>query len=1056
MRKTLIDKGIVEALSSIIFSPLPLSFARVLLHPPHRLLTSSNVVDCSPFTLYKHYKILIITNIFSDMKRLFLLVLWCIAFTATAQQTDPSADLTEEGYLPKPVQVGDVFPIQVASAHPYNVMGTQGIVFEQEFYNKSSHYIKLYFERFDLAPGDYVELLGMNSGERVIYSQKGKIVDQTGRMISQFWSQIIFDERVRVRLYSQQASAHYGFDLTQVAYGYPEAVVQQRLGLKTVCGSDDKENIVCYNGTTMYDKGRAVCRLFIGGGGACTGWLLGCEGHVMTNNHCIGSATSAQNTDYVFNFEFTTCAAVANASSDVVASSATFIKTNSSLDYTLVRLPSNPTSTYGFLSLSSVAPVLNDRIYIVGHPGGRRKEITVNTDRGGVGGFAAVDQVTTNGIRYFADTEGGSSGSPVLSFTSNLVVSIHNTGSCTIGNGSAARSDRLIAHIGNDMPNCGIDSGSTVVPTCGSTVTNFPYTEGFESSFGAWRQVTGEGTDWTRNSGTTLSNNTGPNGASQGITYAYIEATGNFPNVNAQLLSPCFDLTNITYPQLVFDYHMYGADMGTLEVEVSTNGAIWNTVWTASGDQGQLWITDTIDLNAYTNESGLLIRFSGTTAGGFTSDMSIDDIKVEQGVPACTFVNTFPYTEDFENTLGLWTQDAGDDFDWTINSGGTPSNNTGPSAANSGTYYIYTEATGNNPSREASLISPCFNLTGIQFPELNFDYHMFGASMGTLFVEASIGGGTWTTVWSRTGNQGNAWSTATVDLSAYRNRADLRLRLRGVTGNGFASDIAVDGLSLGEPLYSCPSTVNTYPYNEGFETGLGMWSQDNSDDFNWTRNSGGTGSSGTGPSAASEGIYYVYTEASDPNNPSKVAILNSPCFDLTNTTAPVLSFDYHMNGTGVGNLVLEARTASTNWATIWSRAGNRGSNWLSASVPLSAYQTASNLRFRFRVTTGTSWSSDIAVDDILLDPGRAISVQNIAAERPQVMVAPNPFRDYLEVTTNIQEVMQYQIMSVDGKVVQEGQLQGTQSLPVARLQAGVYFIRFSNETQQFTHKVIKQ
>ena len=36
------------------------------------------------------------------------------------------------------------------------------------------------------------------------------------------------------------------------------------------------------------------------------------------------------------------------------------------------------------------------------------------------------------------------------------------------------------------------------------------------------------------------------------------------------------------------------------------------------------------------------------------------------------------------------------------------------------------------------------------------------------------------------------------------------------------------------------------------------------DDFDWQRHSGGTGSSGTGPSGAAVGDWYLYVEASSP------------------------------------------------------------------------------------------------------------------------------------------------------------------------------------------------
>jgi len=39
----------------------------------------------------------------------------------------------------------------------------------------------------------------------------------------------------------------------------------------------------------------------------------------------------------------------------------------------------------------------------------------------------------------------------------------------------------------------------------------------------------------------------------------------------------------------------------------------------------------------------------------------------------------FPEVESFETGLGDWTQGTDDDIDWTRDSGGTPSNGTGPS-----------------------------------------------------------------------------------------------------------------------------------------------------------------------------------------------------------------------------------------------------------------------------------------------------------------------------------------------------------------------------------------
>ena len=55
-------------------------------------------------------------------------------------------------------------------------------------------------------------------------------------------------------------------------------------------------------------------------------------------------------------------------------------------------------------------------------------------------------------------------------------------------------------------------------------------------------------------------------------------------------------------------------------------------------------------------------------------------------------INSFPHIESFELGLSNWTNDANNDFDWIINSNGTPSSGTGPSNAYDLNSYIYTEA----------------------------------------------------------------------------------------------------------------------------------------------------------------------------------------------------------------------------------------------------------------------------------------------------------------------------------------------------------------------------
>lgn len=389
------------------------------------------------------------------MKNLKLLFFIALAFNAalTFSQSDFATALSNE----RPLKIGDEFEVNTSTAHPYK-SDAASVVFEKEFHSKDASYIKLYFEDFSLAPGDYVEIYSPSTDEQIIYAGKGKIVDDGFTMISNFWSSALFTDKVIVKLHTVQASQGFGFNIKKAAYGYSHEKLAQLGDNYKIINKDDKERIACYKDTEMFKKGKAVARLIIGGTGSCTAWLLGCEGNVMTNNHCIGKSGDARDTEFIFNYRKEECSGSADSQTETLKR-CTFIKTSQSLDYTLVKLPKEMHQKYGYLSLSSKAASKGDRIYIPQHPGGRLKEIAVKSDKDS-GEYAEVRSSDGNGITYFADTEGGSSGSPVMSYDSHLVYAIHNKGTASY-NLSDGRSPELIKDIGSDMPKCGVDDANS-------------------------------------------------------------------------------------------------------------------------------------------------------------------------------------------------------------------------------------------------------------------------------------------------------------------------------------------------------------------------------------------------------------------------------------------------------------------------------------------------------------------------------------------------------------------------------------------------------------------
>lgn len=168
---------------------------------------------------------------------------------------------------------------------------------------------------------------------------------------------------------------------------------------------------------------------------------------------------------------------------------------------------------------------------------------------------------------------------------------------------------------------------------------------------------------------------------------------------------------------------------------------------------------------------------------------------------------------------------------------------------------------------------------------------------------------------------------------------------------------------------SCSVTISSYPYSEGFESNDG-WTQLTGDAGNWVRDSGGTPSPGTGPGTGAEGSFYMFLEASTNGStgqigPNATAILESNCFDLSNATSASFSFQNHMNGTAIGSLTVRITSDDLVWTDLWTLSGSQGNQWNPVNIDLSSY-VGSTIKLRISGTTGTSWSSDIAIDDLSL------------------------------------------------------------------------------------------
>lgn len=184
---------------------------------------------------------------------------------------------------------------------------------------------------------------------------------------------------------------------------------------------------------TVWTPSRAVAKLSIIIGDkrvACTGFLIG-QSLLMTNEHCMPAALTAPHA---------TCRGIIDALfayDDDAATPTTFecdqvLSTNVGLDYAVLQLKGTPGQSWGTLRLEDQrSPKGGDSgepLVVIQHPGGRPTAVARQRCRADAVGVPGVE---TGGadqdFNHICDTEGGSSGSPVLD-GSGRVIGLHHFG----------------------------------------------------------------------------------------------------------------------------------------------------------------------------------------------------------------------------------------------------------------------------------------------------------------------------------------------------------------------------------------------------------------------------------------------------------------------------------------------------------------------------------------------------------------------------------------------------------------------------------------------------
>ncbi|XP_044040733.1 zonadhesin, like isoform X2 [Siniperca chuatsi] len=146
------------------------------------------------------------------------------------------------------------------------------------------------------------------------------------------------------------------------------------------------------------------------------------------------------------------------------------------------------------------------------------------------------------------------------------------------------------------------------------------------------------------------------------------------------------------------------------------------------------------------------------------------------------------------------------------------------------------------------------------------------------------------------------------------------------------------------------------------------FSQDNTDNSDWTRHKGPTPTPGTGPSGdyPNGKGFYIYHECDNVSNGQKARLL-SPA--LSSPASQIcVQFQYYMYGSDNQNVLKVLAKSPDNEKEVWKKTGIQSPSWLKGSVTVSKLSSQS-ITIVFEAQRGFTASCDSALDNIVITEG---------------------------------------------------------------------------------------
>lgn len=187
---------------------------------------------------------------------------------------------------------------------------------------------------------------------------------------------------------------------------------------------DCEVDLACSSNVDHLLSARSVCRILIDGAYLCTGSLVNNTGsdskaYLLTAFHCIGKASEAASSVFVFNYVSPWCNGPDHRISHSI-SGASLLAANNSVDFALLELSSFPPLVFEpYLSGWNISTVVPDNTFVIHHPSGDIMKVSVDNNPPSIASFPNAHEYVSGGFWKILEwdsgtTEEGSSGSPLF------------------------------------------------------------------------------------------------------------------------------------------------------------------------------------------------------------------------------------------------------------------------------------------------------------------------------------------------------------------------------------------------------------------------------------------------------------------------------------------------------------------------------------------------------------------------------------------------------------------------------------------------------------------